>query len=49
MDVLMTVSWRTRDFLSAALLIVFGEGFSEWLAEWLLSDGRGGMRFESRG
>ena len=31
----------TRDFLCAALLIAFGEDFAEWLAEWLLSNGRG--------
>jgi hypothetical protein len=41
-DVHMTVDWRTRDFLCAALLISFGDRFaSAWFAEWLLSNGRG--------
>ena len=30
-NVFMTVEWRTRDFLCAALLISYGEEVAEWL------------------
>jgi len=46
-NVFMTVEWRTRDFLCAALLISFGEEVAGCLAGCLLSNGRRSLMNES--